>query len=89
MTDAGSSPAPGTKIWGMMRSGLRRCLENRCTCDEQVGDRHDPFPASLKIDACLVKWYNQTLPVFSQGFDSLSPHQFYNVSTLYNDPTLE
>ncbi len=44
----------GYQTWRMMRDGSRHCLESRCTCDEQVGDRHDPFSAKIYAGMVLV-----------------------------------
>ena len=41
--------------------------------------RFESCEAHQVFYAWLVKWYNRTLPTFSQEFDSLTPHQVMEV----------
>ena len=76
--ELGSIPSRTANQWGEPRAAALPCKHR---------DYKGSIPwSSTKFYAWLVKWYNQTLPTFSQEFDSLTPHQFLCFGSLMEEP---
>ena len=70
------SPKPSVKV-RVLGGTPNNLHDSSIGKDAALSRRKDEFDSRIvyQFTAWLVKWYNQTLPTFSQEFDSLTPHQ--------------